>query len=401
MSEACKSCGGTGGIAAPCGACGGSGRAGGGASSRSPDTTTPGGPDARLTTRDKVTLAAVTAGVTVALVAVIGLAVWADWGKYARSLACILAVLIPYLAGLYTAARGAFASRDRLLLMADRIGTSSPTTARVLCVVALVVLLGIGGLGAYTAVSPEFRRSLGIFQEDREHEAAGETGGSDRDVLKGIIVKRGNIPVESVEITGDTTAVGTLPGGENLTIRWKRTGNKIECICQKPKAQAEDDVRKLISQMGFTARSVDIKPDRPGVGYVGEAMADNGVSFDVTDDTDAVNLTSRMHVKVAPRSYRRYARVSLENELNAKVTEEAAIQAGDLPPLNGSPRGGPAGVFDSVNPKESLFQGRFRANGKWYGVELYQSVNLAGLSGPRPGQPTAGPKLDIVYREVP
>jgi hypothetical protein len=74
--------------------------------------------------------------------------------------------------------------------------------------------------------------------------------------------------------------------------------------------------------MKYKAKSVDISPSKNGVGYVGQATSDNGVSFNVVDDTNASQLTSQTFVEVAPESYPQCAKLILEEALNAKVRIE-------------------------------------------------------------------------------
>jgi predicted RNA-binding Zn-ribbon protein involved in translation (DUF1610 family) len=102
----------------------------------------------------------------IVFLAVAGLGIWG--GIDARGLACILTFAMVFLGGFYTAIRGVFASRAKLLEMSAWIGTTNPTVARILCVITLIVLTAIGCLIAYIAFSATFRRSTGIIQIDQK-----------------------------------------------------------------------------------------------------------------------------------------------------------------------------------------------------------------------------------------
>src|SRR5262249_18267722 len=64
-------------------------------------------------------------------------------GLVAQAAEIVLLVLYGFIVGLFVAVRGAFASREKLLELAPLIGTKSPTVARVVCWVTLLILVGV------------------------------------------------------------------------------------------------------------------------------------------------------------------------------------------------------------------------------------------------------------------
>lgn len=212
--------------------------------------------------------------------------------------------------------------------------------------------------------------------------------GGDSGYLKKIITNQLYIPVETVEISSPTSAVGKLASGETLVIIWRRTGRQIECICQKPRAKCEEEVREFLSEMKYTAASVDIRPSAKGVGYAGQAITDNGITFDVSNYTDSIHRPSVISVKVSPQAYSQFTKLALEEALNTKVTEED-VYPKHMPSLNRAEKSAEL----SATLKESLFKCLFKADGKWYAVEMYQESNRPFDGGTK--------KASIVYKEIP
>ncbi|MFM7096276.1 MAG: DUF4339 domain-containing protein [Gemmataceae bacterium] len=212
--------------------------------------------------------------------------------------------------------------------------------------------------------------------------------------LKKIITNQLYIPVETVEISSPTSAVGKLASGETLVIIWRRTGRQIECICQKPRAKCEEEVRKFLSEMKYTVASVDIRPSVKGVGYAGQAITDNGITFDVSNYTDSIHQPSVISVKVSPQAYSQFTKLALEEALNTKVTEED-VYPKHMPSLNRAENSKEL----SATLKESLFKCLFKADGKWYAVEMYQGSNRVNSDGLT--RFDGGTKASIVYKEIP
>src|SRR5262249_49945034 len=97
------------------------------------------------------------------LAAALGGVAWILWGENAGSgVVCLATCAGLVLSGAIVALRGAFASREHLRAMSGWIGTENPVAARIVCWVALAVILALAVLAGLLACSEGLRRSFGI-----------------------------------------------------------------------------------------------------------------------------------------------------------------------------------------------------------------------------------------------
>jgi len=198
--------------------------------------------------------------------------------------------------------------------------------------------------------------------------------------LKADVRDRAGLSFAGVEITGDGTAVGTLPDGERLAIRWKRDGGRIHSLCQRPTAESEQTLRRALQQeYGMKhgpVKSLRVHPSEVGVGYVGEATMESGVIYDVFETTDVTAMRCYQEFWQSPKTYARPAKEKFEKEIRATVTAVTVLQDGDFP--TPAPDGG-----------ERYYAARMRTAGGVYAVELYRD---------KPGDPT--PELRLRHRKL-
>ena len=173
------------------------------------------------------------------------------------------------------------------------------------------------------------------------------------------VVERSKVPVAAVEITGDGTAVATLPDGEKLAVRWARADGALRSVCQRPKAEVELGLRLSMGKQFGPVRSMALGPSPVGVGYVGEALLESGVLYDVFETTDLDEMACHQWVWQSAKNYLGPARRLLEKAVGGTVTDVAESVAGDFPAR--SPDG-----------EARLCTARMRTAGGWYVVELYQ-----------------------------
>ncbi len=214
-------------------------------------------------------------------------------------------------------------------------------------------------------------------------------GTGERATLKKLIVEQLRIPVETVEITGEGAAVGTLATGEKLAIRWKRDGNMMRCICQQPKADAEQTIRQTVTQLGFVPKALDLRQAPAGVGYVGEATAESGEVFDVTESTDLTNFVVYQYAKISPASYPVAAKNMMQRSVNAPVIGVEPIRPGDLPPNRHA--------ATVVGKRETVYSARMRTADKAYAVELVTETSPEMVTA----LTAADVKILLFYFELP
>jgi len=194
--------------------------------------------------------------------------------------------------------------------------------------------------------------------------------------LKADVRDRAGLSFESVEVTGDGIAVGTLPDGERLNIRWKREDGRIHSLCQRPKAEVEAGVRAALERKYGPVKGIKLQPSPVGVGYVGEAQLETGVIYDVMETTDVDKMTCYQWEWQSPKNYAWPAREKFEKVIDAKVTAVTTLMDGDF--STPAPAGG-----------ERYYAARMRTAGGLYAVELYLD---------KPGDPAA--ELRVRHREL-
>ncbi len=187
-----------------------------------------------------------------------------------------------------------------------------------------------------------------------------------RDELKAAVVERSKLPFETLEITGDGLAVGTLPDGERLAIRWARdAAGTLRSVCQRPHAEMEQFLRTVAAERYGPVRSLTLRPSAVGVGYVGELVLTSGEILDVVETTDLDEMWAYQDFWQSKKTYPIFATRLLETEAKTKVKEIGEARAGDLPPQA-------AGT-------ERLYTARMRTvTGEVFAVELYRDTLADG-----------------------
>lgn len=199
--------------------------------------------------------------------------------------------------------------------------------------------------------------------------------------VKADVAARANLHLDSVQITGQGQAVGTLPDGEQLVIRWKQDGDKVVTLCQRPKAEVEAGLRASIARQYGPVDTLVLRPSPAGVGYVGEAVLESGMIYDVFETTDLDEMSCHHWVWQSSKNYADYARQRFEKAFGEKVTATADTAAGDFPEKS------PAGEF-------WLFTGRMRTASGLHAVELYQERPV------NPDPNAVGGEIKVRFRKV-
>lgn len=226
------------------------------------------------------------------------------------------------------------------------------------------VLLLLSAMAVYGGMAFKF----GWFPFDDRNRLATELLSDVRD--------RTGLPIENVEITGDGLAIGTLTDGERLAIRWKREDARILSLCQRPKAEVEAGVRAALERKYGPVKGMKLQPSTTGLGYVGEALLETGVIYDVMETTDLDKMTCYQWEWQSPKNYAWPARLQFEKEIGENVTAVTVLMDGDFP-------------TPTPNRGERYYAARMRTAGGLYAVEYYLD---------KPGDPTA--ELRVRHRKL-
>jgi hypothetical protein len=112
----------------------------------------------------------------------------------------------------------------------------------------------------------------------------------------------------------------TTEQGQTYRIAYHVERGQWTLLLGKQQPEAEQDIRKFVTEYGLEASLVTLKPNAKGVGYVGEATAGTGEVFDVIDQlTPGPPLVGMQWLNLRPSSYRRWAQNGLARELKEEV----------------------------------------------------------------------------------
>jgi hypothetical protein len=176
-----------------------------------------------------------------------------------------------------------------------------------LLVVVVAVLIPIGLALVFKAPDhAQLRKGLKEKQglDVKTIEVAADNGG----------VKVGTITTEQ----GQSYPIAFHTGIERNALRGEEM-SVTEWVLGKQPKPAEEELRKLVKNMGLEVVSVRVQRNQHGVGYIGEITTKSGEVIDVREDFKGPPFSSAQMVELQPGSYGLWARHSLEKELKEEV----------------------------------------------------------------------------------
>lgn len=154
-------------------------------------------------------------------------------------------------------------------------------------------------------------------------------------LIKGLKEHNG-LDAKSVQLEGKSGQLqpGTVTTmqGETIPIlvHYRPAGTRpaeIVWILGKQQPAAEEEIRKLVTQLGFEASSMDLHRNASGVGYVGEIAVKTGEILDVTEFVGGQPMGSSQRIALKPSSYERWVRNTLASALKEEVASVSEFKS--------------------------------------------------------------------------